>query len=430
MWFKKQLERFVQYIFFGAVLTIALTSPATAGWQMEWIDNFDGTRVNKDNWTSQVQANYNAELQCYTDDDTSANKNYDVSGGTLKIISRRRANSCAGLGGISKSWTSGRLNSKDKKEFLYGRIESRIRIHSLKGGSWPAFWMLENRINEDPIANDGDNAAWPNPGAGEIDVWEWYANNPHSYITNFFNAAKSRPNYQGECGNEVRHPYPNGSADALQWHTYAMEWDENAIKFYMDDLLVSSQNISGCAQYKEPMFVLLNVAMGGTLGGAIDSSLNSATMEIDYVAHCSATDANNNTRCNQNPPVTDTAGAPVITSTALTSLISGNTYDYTLTATGLDALTMTAIALPNWLTFDSSTGRLSGTPAASDAGLHPVTLSVSDGTQSTEQSFAITVYVTGSTISDSGGGGSLGLLLMMLLGGLLIVRPAVSKQAK
>jgi len=289
---KTQVEIMARCLFLSALLGVVLTSQANAGWQLEWIDNFDGTRVNKDNWTSQVQANYNNEVQCYTDDDTSAAKNYDVSDGTLKIISRRQANNCAGLNGTFKSWTSGRLNSKDKKEFLYGRIESRLRFNNLKSGSWPAFWMLENRINEHPIANDGDNVNWPNPGAGEIDVWEWYAGRPSTYITNFFNA--------GGCGSEVRYTYPNGSADVLNWHTYAMEWTEDAIEFFIDDSLVASQDVSGCAQYKEPMFVLLNVAMGGSLGGAIDSTLNSSTMEVDYVAHCSATGGNSLTRCIQN----------------------------------------------------------------------------------------------------------------------------------
>lgn len=411
----KQLKTVIRYFSISAVLWTVVTAPATAGWQVEWVDNFDGTLVNKNNWTSQVQANYNNEVQCYTDDDTSANKNYDVSNGTLKIIARRQANNCTGLGGTLKSWTSGRLNSKDKNEFLYGRIESRIRINSLKAGTWPAFWMLENRINEHPIANDGDNVGWPNPGAGEIDVWEWYANSPHSYITNFFNTGT-------ECGSEVRYNYTNGSADVLEWHTYAMEWDQNAIKFYMDDLLVSSQNITNCAQYKEPMFVLLNVAMGGNLGGSIDSSLNTMTMEVDYVAHCSATSENSLTSCNAGVPNTQTptqsATAPVITSTAVTSVISGDMYNYTLTAT--DVLSMSATVLPSWLTFDSSTGKLSGTPSTNDAGLNPVTLTVSNGTEATPQSFAINVFVTSS--GSDGGGGSMNLLIMLLSAGLLVFR--------
>lgn len=266
-----------------------------AGWEVHWIDKFNGSNVNWNNWTAQVQANYNNEVQCYTNDDSTANKNYDVSDGTLKIIARKQSLNCPGLNGIPKTWTSGRLNSKDKQEFLYGRIESRIRFHDLEGGTWPAFWMLENRIAEAPKKNDNDFINWPQMGAGEIDVWEWFSNEPNTYITNFFNV--------NGCGSEVRYNYPNGSADVLTWHKYAIEWNENTIQFFIDETLVTSHNVSGCSQYKEAMFVLLNVAMGGNLGGTIDNSLTTATMEVDYVAHCMPSTTNTSTYCDENTPL-------------------------------------------------------------------------------------------------------------------------------
>lgn len=289
----KQALRTFKFIA-ASLFIFMLSTPVQAGWQVEWIDKFDGDGVNWDNWTAQTNANYNNEVQCYTDDESSANQNYQVSDGTLKIIARKQSISCPGLGGAQKSWTSGRLNSKDKAEFLYGRIEARIKFHNLEGGTWPAFWMLENRINQQPIKNDDDFSFWPNPGAGEIDVWEWFSNQPNTYITNFFNT--------NSCANEVRYTYPNGGNDVLQWHKYAMEWDENNISFYVDDTLVTTQDVSACAQYKEPMFVLLNVAMGGNLGGSIDSSLNTATMEVDYVAHCTADSSNSSAYCDEATP--------------------------------------------------------------------------------------------------------------------------------
>jgi beta-glucanase (GH16 family) len=271
-----------------------VTMPVMAGWEIQWIDRFEGTEVDWNNWTAQTQANYNNEVQCYTDDDSSIDKNFDVSNGVLKIIARKQLINCPGLGGTVKTWTSGRINSKDKNEFLYGRIESRIRFNNLEVGSWPAFWMLENRINEQPIASDNDFVQWPNRGAGEIDVWEWYSKNPNSYITNFFNTSG--------CGNEQRYSYPNGATDVQQWHKYAIEWDKDNIRFFIDEIMVTSHNISNCAQYKEPMFALLNVAMGGNLGGNIDPNLLSVTMEVDYIAHCTATESNADTFCDENTP--------------------------------------------------------------------------------------------------------------------------------
>ncbi len=277
------------------LILLMFTFPSYAGWEATWIEKFDGTSVNWDNWTAQTQANYNNEVQCYTDDDSSENRNYEVSDGTLKIISRRQNINCPGQNNRSREWTSGRLNSKDKAEFLYGRVEARIRFLELKGGTWPAFWMLENRIAEQPIKGDNDNVNWPNPGAGEIDVWEWYSNNGSRYITNFFNV-------QG-CGAERRINYPSGAIDVTEFNVYAIEWDKDNIKFFMNDEVVAEHDLSNCSQYEEPMFVLINVAMGGNLGGAIDPSLNTATMEVDYVAHCSSTNDNTETFCNESTPM-------------------------------------------------------------------------------------------------------------------------------
>ncbi len=294
-------RRYKPTLFCLLLLSAVPIQSAVAGWLTQWIDPFDGTGVDWNNWTAQTQANYNNEIQCYTDDDSTVNQNYLVAGGTLTIIARRQPSTfnCATIvfGNPMKQWTSGRLNSKDKAEFQYGRLEARIRMLDTGGGSWPAFWMLENRIAEQPIAGDNDSVNWPFPGAGEIDVWEWTSNDPNRYITNFYNNS-------GGCisGNAQFYNYPNGVLDVQQWHDYAIEWDADQARFYIDDNLVRTQNLIGCGQYQEPMFVLINVAMGGTLGGMVDPALTEARMEIDYVAHCTATTSNSATRCNEATP--------------------------------------------------------------------------------------------------------------------------------
>jgi beta-glucanase (GH16 family) len=287
------MQNFYRHILTVLVLTFSVSS--IAGWEVQWIDTFDGDGVNWSNWTAQTQANYNNEVQCYTADDYSEKRNYDVSDGTLKIIARKQGGACSSLGGQYKSWTSGRLNSKDKQEFLYGRIESRIRFHHLESGTWPAFWMLENRISEQPIKGDNDNVGWPNAGASEIDVWEWFSNEPETYITNFFN-------YSPGCGSEYRYHYQNGAQDVLDWHKYAVEWTPDQIDFYIDDELVIAQNMRGCSRYEEPMFALLNVAMGGNLGGSIDPDLELVTLEVDYIAHCQKTDSSSASYCDEYAP--------------------------------------------------------------------------------------------------------------------------------
>ncbi|MGK7294757.1 MAG: glycoside hydrolase family 16 protein [Candidatus Wenzhouxiangella sp. M2_3B_020] len=309
------------------LLALFSCGAASAGWEVQWIDRFDGDGVNWDDWTAQTKANYNNEVQCYTDDDSSPERNYEVSDGTLKIIARRQGIDCPGLDGTFKSWTSGRINTKDKQEFLYGRIEARIRFHDLEGGTWPAFWMLENRIDEQPVKGDNDDVGWPNPGASEIDVWEWFSNEPESYIINFFN------NFGFACGFEQRHPYPNGASDVLDWHVYAMEWTPDRAVFYMDDQEVASYDLRGCPVYEEPMFVLLNVAMGGNLGGEIDPELDTATMEVDYIAHCQQSQDSDASVCNESTPVAfdfsaDSEGQWVIDDPAFAGNAQGLALDY------------------------------------------------------------------------------------------------------
>lgn len=286
-------------VLIGAFCTVFI-QPVYAGWEVSWIDTFSGDRVNWQNWTAQTNANYNNEVQCYTDDDTSALRNYEVSDGTLKIIARKGVVNCAGQNGRTRDWTSGRLNSKDKGEFLYGRIETRLRFDELRNGTWPAFWALENRISEQPIAGDNDNINWPNRGASEIDIWEWHGNNGNSYITAFHNTTR----YAGSntCGAVAYYNYPGGAQDVQGFNVYAMEWTADEISFLINDTEVIRYDMTNCGFYEEPMFLLLNVAMGGTLGGPIDNAIEQATLEVDYVAHCVATDANNATRCNETTP--------------------------------------------------------------------------------------------------------------------------------
>lgn len=420
-------------ILLGASLLCSAT-PALAGWEVQWIDKFNGSGVNWDNWTAQTEANYNNEVQCYTADDSSSEKNYDVSDGTLKIIARKKGNNCSTLNNQYKTWTSGRLNSKDKQEFLYGRIESRIRFHNLEGGTWPAFWMLENRIAEQPIKGDGDYINWPNAGAGEIDVWEWFSNSPNTYITNFFNTES--------CASQVNYTYPNGSVDVLEWHNYALEWQENEISFYIDEVLVTTQDVTDCSQYNEPMFVLLNVAMGGNLGGNIDANLEMATMEVDYVAHCTPSDANSATYCNEalvdddddedkeelkvtinvlqnglSVTYIDPADGPVTLSAEASNLQSDKEYSYDWNTDQLAS----PVTINDKVIFD---------PASMDDGNYDVSVKLTDQQDSeftdsdtlTLQVKATTAPVITPTPTESSNGGSTGQLFLITLSLLCLFR--------
>lgn len=140
------------------------------GWTLVWEDAFDGDTLNPDNWSAQtgngqaygLPAGWgNNELQYYT----SLSNNLEVSAGTLKITAREQS-----LGG--SNYTSARIRTINKQEFLYGRIEAKMKLPSTPG-IWPAFWMLPT---------DSPYGGWAS--SGEIDVMESvnYADRMHGTL--------------------------------------------------------------------------------------------------------------------------------------------------------------------------------------------------------------------------------------------------------
>ena len=181
----------------------------------------------------------------------------------------------------NKTWTSGKFTSYGKKHFGYGYFEARLKMPT-GGGTWPAFWALGTNINTVP---------WP--GCGELDVVEFAGNRP------FINT--SAVHYRNSNGN---HEYKSGALNnsvglAQGFHTYGMLWTPTEIKFFIDDRMTLSvkKGDTGLttwpfgpnSQGQDPkMYVIFNLAMGGSYGGGIASGYNKATFTIDYFRYYSA----------------------------------------------------------------------------------------------------------------------------------------------
>ena len=230
---------------------------AVGDWELVWSDDFEGTSLNRNNWNVEVNGSGggNNEKQYYVDSEN----NLKVSDGTLKIICRKE-----NYGG--RKYTSGRINSKGKQEFKYGRIEARLKLPRFSG-IWPAFWMLGANY---------DRVGWPK--CGEIDIME--AINDDDFV--FSNLHWSYNN-----GPADTHGKKYKVNDRTQWHTYGMEWDENTAKFYVDDHVYDTFSITSQSQmeeFRKKQFIILNLAIGGNLpGNNIDESGLPATMEVDWV---------------------------------------------------------------------------------------------------------------------------------------------------
>ena len=196
---------------------------AESSWKLVWSDEFDGDSLNTNVWTRETGGSDgggwgNNELQYYTD----RTENSYVSDGTLKIVAKRENYS-------NCRFTSARLKTAGKKSFKYGRMEARIKVNGgNQDGVWPAFWMMGD-----------DGTSWP--WCGELDIME-HANS-RNYVegTIHWNAGGSSYNtpynhkYWGSYSVPAYYYYSDNNNGINGWHTYGVIWDENTIKWYVDN---------------------------------------------------------------------------------------------------------------------------------------------------------------------------------------------------
>ncbi|MET0594653.1 MAG: family 16 glycosylhydrolase [Polyangiaceae bacterium] len=237
------------------------------GWNLVWSDEFNaasgaGVDTTKWNLVNKGDGFGNNELQFYTNRTTNA---YHDGNGFLVIKAIKESY-------MGREYTSARLESNGKFERTYGRFEARMQLPQGQG-IWPAFWMLGNDIG---------TAGWPS--CGEIDIMENIGKEP-----SIVHGSLHGPGYSG--GNPLGQAYtlPNAQKYADAFHTFAVEWEQNVVRFYMDDILYGTKTPSDTPSgtkwvYEHPFYLLLNVAVGGNWPGVPDGTTTfPQTLTIDYV---------------------------------------------------------------------------------------------------------------------------------------------------
>ncbi len=249
----------------------AASPPISPPWKLVWSDEFNGSNgsaVDASKWVSETGGGGwgNNELEYYTG--RLANAWQQDGNLVIKVLAEKYT----GADGVTRNYTSARLKTQGKFSQTYGRFEARIKIPRGQG-IWPAFWML---------GDDIDKLGWPN--GGEIDIMENIGKEPalvHGTIHG--------PGYSGEHGIGAPYGLPGDARFADDFHIYAVEWEPNAIRFYVDDRVYATRTPADLPKgakwvYDHPFFVLLNVAVGGGWPGDPDATtLFPQTMLVDYV---------------------------------------------------------------------------------------------------------------------------------------------------
>lgn len=239
----------------SALVATSTTALAQQSWQLVWQDEFNGS-IGPD-WVFETGTGNggwgNNELQYYRPE------NATIENGNLVITAKRE-----NFGGMA--YTSARLKTQGRKSWKYGRMEARIKMPSFTG-SWPAFWMLGDNIGQ---------VGWP--ACGEIDIMEHINTAPNVHGTVHWS---DNNNLYATYGGDL-------VTNVTDYRTYAIEWDPNSIRWYVDGTHFHTVNIAGgvngTSEFHNNFFIILNMAVGGNWPGfAVDNNAFPAKMLVDYV---------------------------------------------------------------------------------------------------------------------------------------------------
>ncbi|HTA18374.1 MAG TPA: glycoside hydrolase family 16 protein [Polyangia bacterium] len=312
------------------------TSFVPTGYACAWHDEFGGAagggqpRANVDAaaWTFQ-ELDVNNEAQVYTTKQCPARGddwNTCVEDGRLRLQARAEAIDCARDGvcaphfgqkfHATARYTSARLMTKHKVHFADGYLEFRARLPDAEhagppeSGLWPAVWLLGENIDEGPPPGD---VKWP--ACAEVDVMEW--SSAGGVSKQGWNALWLGPGGTNACsawpqgGNAACGPCPTSNGECVgavaangryqmtgwrgfdhhAWHTYGFEWQNAAddssdrMTYFIDGKKMGVLRLGAeQAAFKRDMFLTINLAVGGTLGGAVEvTDWSHANLDVDYV---------------------------------------------------------------------------------------------------------------------------------------------------
>jgi beta-glucanase (GH16 family) len=245
--------------------TVNATPKAFADYtELVWSDEFNGSSLDQNNWVYEVKdVWFNNELQATT----NRRDNVTVTGGNLNIIAKPESYN-------GRSYTSGRIITKGKKDFVFGRLDVRAKLPKGKG-IWPAIWML---------GSNDSQVSWP--ACGEIDIMELRGSTPRvNNSTMHYGSSVATHQYKG---TQYTLPTSTSGDFSTDFHTFSCVRGQDKLEFFVDGVSYYTFTPSLVTPYaypfNNPFYVILNVAVGGDFDGNPDATtVFPQTMQVDYV---------------------------------------------------------------------------------------------------------------------------------------------------
>ncbi|PSL25838.1 family 16 glycosylhydrolase [Chitinophaga ginsengisoli] len=242
-----------------------VTFDGNPGWTMIYADEFDvAGKPDVTKWTVDAKPKgwINGEQQVYTD---TTYDNAKVRNGELVITGKRDYPT----GDSTAPWSSARLISQNKMDFRYGKVEVRAKLPRARG-SWPAIWLMPTT---------SAYGAWPK--SGELDIMEHVGNNFGTVLSTVHTQNNNWTN-----GSHLSATKKIMDVDTV-FHVYALEWTPDSLRFTYDSVKCYTY-VNPHTDWKDWPFdqqfhIILNVAIGGGMGGAITAADFPDSMTVDYV---------------------------------------------------------------------------------------------------------------------------------------------------
>ncbi|HVB04425.1 MAG TPA: glycoside hydrolase family 16 protein [Chitinophagaceae bacterium] len=225
-----------------------------------FFDDFSGKTIDRSRWNIRITGRvFNHEQEAYVDSAATLYISHGkeakgASGGVLVI------RACYSPGylttqGKKLDFISGRLDTRGKEQFTYGKLTARMKLPRGQG-FWPAFWAL-------------GNGKWPS--TGEIDIMENVGE------PNWTSVAMHGQGYSGNTPIVKRWFLPRKDG-ITHWHTYSVDWTRDSLVFRIDDKRVYQVTRSmvskyGPWAYDNPKYLILNLALGGGYPQSVNKTL-------------------------------------------------------------------------------------------------------------------------------------------------------------
>ena len=250
------MQKILTFLFLSVCVPILAQSTTR---KLVWEESFNGKKLNDKVWNFETGDGCpnlcgwgNNERQNYTA------TNHQLSKGKLIITAAKENN----------TYTSTRITTAGKKEFLYGRIETRAKL-PVGAGIWPAFWMLGSNIK---------TVGWPK--CGEIDILEYIGKDPHKIFTSLHT--------QDSHGNTINTKKTTIENIEDDFHTYAIDWTKDKIEFFVDNTSVyvfePEVKNDNTWPYNQPFYFVINLAIGGNFGGPdVNDAIFPQKFIVDYI---------------------------------------------------------------------------------------------------------------------------------------------------